>query len=96
MTVIVQYTEESDGEEPGQPLLTGLKHELCRQTEYLCTVGLISTGLAALSTSRSRAALSNVLVLPFVFQQVVEHQGAETESLSPSHSSPRSQLSKGN
>lgn len=67
-----------------------------RQTEYLFTVGLISTGLVSLSTSHSRAALSNILVLPFVFQQVVEHQGAETESLSPSHSSPRSQLSKGN
>lgn len=66
-----------------------------RQKEYPCTVGLIATGLASLSKARSHAVASNSLVLPFVFQQVVEHQGAETESLSPSHSSPRSQLSKG-
>lgn len=59
-------------------------------------VGLISTGLASLSKAHSCAAESNSLVLPFVVQQVVEHQGAETESLSPSHSPPRGQLSKGN
>lgn len=58
-------------------------------------LSLISSGLAPLLKATA-VQPSHSSELPFVFQQVVEHQGAETESVGPSHSPPRSQLSKGN